>query len=505
MAVVVTGCPREAEDTPIDDLHLIPRPAEVTGDGGFVHLTSGSRILVTDDLAAEGELLAGVLRRSTGYPLPVLEDDPLRDDIVLAIDPSLFPLGEEGYRLTVDAEGVTVAAPARAGVFYGCQTLRQLLPPEVESPVELDGVDWVIPHVVVEDHPRFAWRGVMLDVARHFFTADEVMGLIDVAAHYKLNRFHLHLTDDQGWRIEIDSWPDLTGIGGATEVGGGEGGYYTKEEYAAIVEYAAARHVTVVPEIDMPGHCNAALASYGELNEDGIPADAYTGTDVGFSSLWLDGEITLSFVADVLGEVAAMTPGDHLHVGGDEAHQTAGADYDRFIADVQAIVTGLGKTMVGWEEIGNAPLDAPVLAQLWRSDELAAAAVQQGAQVIASPATHAYLDMIYDLDSHVGTLWAGATDVEDGYTWDPLDHGLDEGDVAGIEAPLWTETVDLLDDVEFLVFPRLLGHAEIGWSPVAGRGWDEYRGRLAQHGPRMDAWGLAYYRSPEVDWVDGEE
>lgn len=414
MAATLLRCSPPGTEIPLEDLPLIPQPTSVMGGGGEMHLTSGVRIVAADELFAEAELLAAVLRRSTGYPLPVLDDEPGEGDITLALDPSLVHLGTEGYRVVVGAEGVSVVAPTPAGICYGCQTVRQLLPPAIESPEVIEGGEWPLPLVTIEDRPRFAWRGVMLDVARHFFTVGEVKGLIDTAAHYKLNRFHLHLTDDQGWRIEILSWPDLALIGGASEVGGGEGGYYSQAEYADIVAYAAARHMTVVPEIDMPGHCNAALASYGELNESGIPAEPYTGDEVGFSALWLDGEITLAFVADVLAELAALTPGEHLHVGGDEAFQTGDDDYATFIAQVQAIVSAQGKVMIGWEEIGKAPLTTPVMAQFWRDEQLAGAAADQGAAVIASPATHAYLDMIYDLDSHVGTMWAGATSVEDG-------------------------------------------------------------------------------------------
>jgi len=502
LLILWMGCGPGVDDAPIGELHLIPVPVVVTGDRGYLHLDGDSRVAMSGDVTAEAELLAAVLRRSTGFGFDVVEEEAAAGDIALVLDASQTDLGDEGYRIEVDAEHATVTAATAAGVFYGCQTLRQLLPTDVESPDFVHGVDWAIPMVAVEDQPRFAWRGYMLDVARHFFTAEEVMGLVDVAAHHKLNRLHLHLTDDQGWRIEIESWPDLTTIGGSTEVGGGEGGWYTQEDYTAIVEYAAARHVTVVPEIDMPGHCNAALASYGELNEDGQPTELYTGDSVGFSSLWLDGEITLQFVEDVLTEVADLTPGPYLHIGGDEAHETDPADYQAFIVDVQAIVADLDRTLVGWEEIGNAPLQAPVVAQYWYDEADALAAAGQGAGIIASPAQHAYLDMIYDLDSHVGTLWAGPSDVQDAYVWDPVVDGLSEADMAGVEAPLWTETVDLLDDVEFLTWPRLNGHAEIGWSPAEGRTWEEYRVRLAHHGGRMEHWGLEYYRSPLVDWVD---
>jgi len=508
VSAVLFGCPSSepvaddvtTDDSPIEALNLIPVPVTVSGDVGYLHLDEASRVVVVGDAQSEAELLAEVLRRSTGYPFEVVATEPAQGDIVLEIDASLEELGEQGYRVEVDADHATVRAPSAAGVFYGCQTLRQLMPADVESPEVVQDVDWSVPMVAVEDWPRFPWRGVMLDVARHFFTPEEVMGLIDVAAHYKIDRFHLHLTDDQGWRIEILSLPDLTGIGGSFEIGGGEGGYYTQAEYTAIVEYAAARHVTVVPEIDMPGHCTAALASYGELNEDGVPLEPYEHAGISDASLWVEGNITFTFLEDVLGELAAMTPGPYLHIGGDESQGTDDDDYGWFIRDVQEIVDGLDKIMVGWDEIGTATLAPPVLTQYRNDEEYALDAVAQGAQIIASPAEHAYLDMVYDKHSHVGTFWAGPTDVQDGYEWDPVSAWLIESDVVGLEAALWTETVELIDDVEFLVFPRLLGYAEIGWSPVEGRSWEEYRARLAAHDQRMQHWGLDYYESPLVEW-----
>ena len=208
----------------------------------------------------------------------------------------------------------------------------------------------------IDDRPRFRWRGAHLDVSRHFFSVAEVKRYIDLISQYKVNVLHLHLSDDQGWRIAIDSWPRLTSVGGSTEVGGGPGGYYTKRDYRELVRYAAARYITVVPEIDTPGHTNAALASYAELNCDGIAPPLYTGIDVGFSSLCVDKEITYEFLDDVIRELAALTPGPYLHMGGDEAHSTEDADYVRFIERVQPIVAAHGKRLMGWEEIAQAPL-----------------------------------------------------------------------------------------------------------------------------------------------------
>ena len=493
-ALLAAGC------TPAgtEDVDLIPLPAELAVEPGTFELAPDTRIAVSAGAEAVGELLAAGLRRSTGLELPVVPEEPRRGDLGLVLDPDAGQ-GAEGYLLQVDEGGATVRAEAPAGLFYGCQTLRQLLPPQVESETLVDGVAWTLPRVVVADRPRFTWRGTMLDVARHFFDVDEVKRQIELAALHKLNRFHLHLTDDQGWRIEIRSWPLLTEIGGSTQVGGGPGGFYTQEDYAELVAFAEARFVTLVPEIDLPGHVNAALASYPELNEDGEAAELYTGTSVGFSSLWLEGEATRRFVEDALSEVAEMTPGPWIHVGGDEAFETDHEAYAAFMREVRAIVEAQGKTLVGWEEVGTAGLDPPWIAQAWVMGDGAELADEDGASIIASRASRAYLDMMYDLDSPIGTIWAGLTDTEEAYSWDPADD-FPGADLLGLEAPLWTETAQSRDDIDFLIWPRLAGHAEIAWSPAIGRSWTGYRARLAWHGRRLDALGVGFYRSPLVDW-----
>ena len=486
------------DDDPIGALHLIPKPQEISGDTGHLHFDSDSRVAVSAETERVGELLAASLRSSTGWTWDVVLGAPAAGDIVLRLDPAQG--GEEGYGLVIDEREARVRAATLAGVFYGTQTLLQLLPPEIEQPTVANGVVWRVPMVTIEDGPRFAWRGTMLDVARHFFDADAVKRLIDLAARYKINRFHIHLTDDAGWRIEIQSWPDLTAIGSTTDHSAGPGGYYTQEQFADIVAYAEARFVTIVPEIDMPGHTNAALASYAELNESGERTELTPTVPFGSSSLWIDGPDTSRFVDDVVREVAALVPGPHFHIGGDEALATEEEDYIAFVRMTQDIVESHGKTMVGWGEIGRADLRSPFLAQHWLILEDAFAARDDGARIIASPATSAYLDMKYNESTPIGQAWAGFIDVRVAYEWDPVLEGLLEADVIGLEAPLWTETVAMVADIDFMMFPRLLGYAEIGWSPRDGRDWEDYRGRLAQHGPRLDARGVGFYRSPLVDW-----
>ena len=351
---------------------------------------------------------------------------------------------------------------------------------------------------------RFEWRGVMLDVARHFFGVDDVKRFVDVIARFGFNRLHLHLTDDQGWRIEIESWPGLAEVGGASAVGGGAGGFYTRREYAEIVEHAATRDVVVVPEIDMPGHVNAALASYGELACDGTAALPYTGIEVGFSSLCIRKEETYAFVEDVLDEVAALTPGPYLHIGGDEPLSTDPVDYRFFVERVQRLVRARGKRMLGWEEIARASLQRTTLVQHWDDPELARLAVRQGAKLVLSPATRAYLDMKYTRSSELGLVWAGTTSVRKAYEWDPatLIDGVGERDVHGVEAPLWSETIERRKGLDHLAFPRLLGVAEIGWSRADGRSWRDYRTRLGAYGPRLDSLGVGFHRTTEVPWAE---
>jgi hexosaminidase len=406
-------------------------------------------------------------------------------------------LGDEGYDLAVTPAAVRLVARTPVGLFHGVQTLRQLLP--------VSGAQR-IPAVTIHDYPRFAWRGAMLDVARHFFAVPDVKRFIDLIALYKANRLHLHLSDDQGWRIAIDSWPRLATHGGSTEVGGGTGGYYTQRQYASIVSYARSRYIEIVPEIDMPGHVHAALSSYPKLACEGKPSPLYTGIDVGFSSLCVGKEVTYRFVDDVVGELAALTPGRWFHIGGDEAAATKLRDYVRFIGRIRKIVERHGKHLIGWEEIGRAKLDRGTLVQHWNIDPAKAAlsrrAVEQGARVIMSPASKAYLDMKYGPSTALGLHWAGYTSVRDAYAWDPVRQvpGVGAQDVLGVEAPLWSETTRTISDIEYLAFPRLLGIAEIGWSPARGRSWAEYRVRLAAQGPRLAALGVNFYRSPEVPW-----
>ncbi|MFE2677405.1 beta-N-acetylhexosaminidase [Streptomyces hygroscopicus] len=500
----------QAAPTPLD--RVVPAPASVRPAAGSYTIRPDTRIRVsgTDGSARParrvGDYLAKLLRPSTGYRLPVTTRSG-GDGIRLRLMPDgagARKLGAEGYRLEVTSRAITLSARGSAGLFHGVQTLRQLLPASVERTTRQPG-PWRVSGGTITDVPRYGWRGAMLDVSRHFFGVDQVKRYIDQLALYKFNTLHLHLSDDQGWRIAIDSWPRLATYGGSTQVGGGPGGYYTKADYREIVRYAASRELTVVPEIDLPGHTNAALASYAELNCDGVARPLYTGTDVGFSSLCVPKEVTYDFVDDVIGELAALTPGRYLHIGGDEAHSTSHEDYAAFMDRVQPIVAKYGKTVVGWHQLTGARPAKGAIAQYWGlngSEKEVAEAAKAGTRLILSPANRAYLDMKYDADTPLGLAWAGYVEAKQSYDWDPGAYIKDApaSSVLGVEAPLWSETLLTSPQLEYMAFPRLPGIAELGWSPASTHDWSEYRARLAAQGPRWDALRIAYYHSPQIPW-----
>lgn len=504
----LASCTPAAPPTPMQPA-LIPLPASVerTTTGHFT-VTDSTAILVEPgnaEVARIGQLLAALIGNSIDQGPAVTESaTPQPGSIYLTTQGAADSLGAEGYVLTVTPEQITLAAPQTAGLFYGMQTLRQLLPPFVEYEAAF-AQPMPVPAVTIVDRPRFGWRGSMLDVARHFIPPADVRRYLDLMALYKLNRLHLHLSDDQGWRIEITTRPNLTAHGGTTEVGGRPAGFYSQAEYADLVAYAQARYITLVPEIDLPGHTNAALASYPELNCDGVAPDLYTGIEVGFSTVCVEQEATYRFVDDVVREIAALTPGPWFHIGGDEVQKLTPDQYRRFIERVQGIVQAHGKQVIGWDEIAHTTLLPGTILQHWRpegSQEGIAASVEKGATVILSPANKVYLDMKYDSTTVLGLNWAGYVSVQTAYDWDPATQlpGVSEAALVGVEAPIWSETLRTRAEFEYMAFPRLPGVAEIGWSPAAVRDWNAYRLRLGAQAPRWSALGVNFYRTPEVPW-----
>jgi hexosaminidase len=490
---------------------VIPAPVSVepaAGSGFVFTAETVIRAEPQEDVMRVGRYLAAAI--GPAVEPGVLRVEPLTaaaraGAVELALKPATRSPGDaldESYELTVSPDRIAIVAPHAAGLFYGVQTLRQLLPPWVEYRAARSdkGRPLTAPAGRIVDRPRFLWRGAMLDVARHFFAADDVKRYIDLIALYKINRLHLHLADDQGWRIEIKSWPKLATYGGSTAVGGGAGGYYSQEVYKDLVAYAQERFITIVPEIDMPGHTNAALASYPELNCDGVAPALYTGINVGFSTLCVDKPVTYTFIDDVVREIAAMTSGPYYHVGGDEVEKLTPAQYKQFIERVQTIVQKHGKEMVGWDEVAAADLLPTSIVQHWRPK--VGESLAKSRRIIASPADRAYLDMKYEPSTVLGLNWAGNVSVRRAYDWDPVSllKGVNETAVLGVEAPIWSETLVSMHDVEFMAFPRLPAVAEVAWSALDRRQWDDFARRLGAHAPRWQALGVNFHRTPEIQW-----
>lgn len=478
-------------------------------------VTATTRVLGSSPAAAQ---LIDAVERRTGIRLAVA-DEPSAE-IELFVDPNSS--APEGYTLEIGERAVVIGAD-EAGLFYGVQTLLQLL--------RQDDTGWALLGADIADSPRFARRGVMLDVVRHFFGVDDVKKFIDSTSALKLNHLHLHLSDDQGWRVHIDSWPRLTELSAGTSANGDPGGFYTKDDYREIVAYAASRHMIVIPEIDLPGHTHAIGVAYPELVEEPVMNDnliadserlgqalpvageSYLGWGVGHSSVRIHEERTYDFVRDVVRELAEMTPGPYIHIGGDESLGTPQADFDLFAERATAIVVDAGKTPVAWHEMGSAANIAEgTVGQYWGKTtpegahaEEAAHFVERGGALIMSAADVTYLDMKYTEDFPLGLTWAAIIDVRSAYEWEPT-AVLDVPDAAilGVEAPLWSETTRTLGDVEQLVFPRVAAQAEVAWSPqhAPERVWESFRERVGALAPLWKAEGVDFHPADEIPWSE---
>ena len=547
------GQAARADVAPVTPPRLVPVPVSMTTvAGASFTLGHGARIVVAPGASSGlpvAQQLAAILRPSTGYPLPVLSGrgaGAAPGDIVLSLGGDAA-LGSEGYRLDAAPDGVQIRAVAPAGLFYGVQTLRQLLSPWIESSKVQPG-PWTMPVVHITDHPRYAYRGVMLDIARHFEPPAAVKRLIDDASAFKVNVLHLHVSDDQGFRIAIDGRPELTDIGSQFSVNNDPGGYWTQAEYVDVVRYAAAHYMTVVPEVDTPGHNNAIIMSYNTGPTPPYPVfpDINCGAnhppvwnlsfDVGYSALCPDSDNTRAILTDIITQLTAMSPGPYYHLGGDEVPTSllTADQYNAFIDRESQIIEAQGKTVMGWADISSAGFDRPgaprAVAQFWNNanpagpgGDTARVAVQKGMQVVMSPANHTYLDMQQFSGSPLGLNWAGILDVSDFYNWsgstsDPGTYipartsngvtlpAVTDANIIGVEAPIWSETLRTIQNIEFQAFPRLPATAELGWSPrydpaaAPDRTLASFEARLA---PRGAAWQIRnqnFYASTQVPW-----
>ena len=486
----------------LDKVPFIPLPSTIKPSDEILPLDA---IQFIKTLGADNNLLPiaqnfkSFWKKYTQQELVISNGESNNDHAILLEIDNDFNSNDEAYKLQIDSDEIAVKAKTVEGVFRGLKTLEQILILSyLHSKTNLKS----LPGGVIIDQPGYAYRGAMLDVARHFFSVTDIKRYIDLLSIYKINFLHFHLSDDQGWRIEIKSWPKLTQIGGQTEVGGGQGGFYTQEDFKEIVEYAADRFITVVPEIDLPGHTNAALASYAELNCNGKATDLYTGIAVGFSTLCVDKEITYDFVEDVIREISEISPGPYFHIGGDESHVTPQEDFNRFMDRTLAIVKKYNKVPMGWYELITADIPEETLLQFWAKSGDFSKVIPKKSKILISASSYSYLDMKYDSITPLGLNWAGYLPVKKAYDWDPrtLVPDLDTAQIIGLEAPLWSETLENFDDIALMAFPRIIGHAEIGWTDVGLRKWEDFSQRLSSHGRLLEALEVKYYQASEIDW-----
>jgi hexosaminidase len=511
------------------------------------------RILVDGASQQTGQYLAAALFKSTGYQFQLVAStatNAVRGAILITTSNAISSLNAEGYELTVAPDSVVIRAPAQGGTFYGVQSLLQLLPPQIYSPRIVTGVAWVAPCVYIEDSPLFSWRGAMLDVARHFFNKQEVKQVLDAMAMHKLNTFHWHLVDDQGWRLQITNYPNLTTTGAwrngidyglpprattATNASGQYGGYYTQADAREIVAYAQERHITVVPEIEMPCHSDAGLDSYPQFScgDSGYTMDYY-----GIQSLYgidlysLGTPGTMAFLEDALAETMAIFPGKYIHCGGDEVVASGDTQWNSYTADVTnmeahgitpngttsiveyqhwfstniaSFVQSKGHMMMGWTEFENGGILTNAALMDWEtgSSSQAVAAAEAGMPVVMSPDTDCYINYVEGSGS--GSLSVEPPFVVGGspsylavstiYGFNPIPSGLPSqymSNILGAQCNLWGEYVPSFENVMFKMFPRESAMAEITWTPQASQSYSSFTNRLVVQKQRFTQMGLNY-------------
>ncbi len=413
-------------------------------------------------------------------------------------------LGDEGYILDIRNNGVTLKGATDAGLFYAIQTLRQFFPAGIEQN-SLSNAEIKLRMGHIEDRPQYSWRGTMVDVARSFFGLEYLKRHVDRMALYKLNRLHLHLTDDQGWRIEIKSKPKLTGVASKGSVTDGNSGYLSQEDYKELQDYALARNIIIIPEIDMPGHIYSALLAYPELNcaenaninpKKALPPDLFEGYDVGWSRFCLEKPETYDFVSEVIGELASITKGPWIHMGGDEIEDPR---YKEFVVKADSIIHTYNKISIGWEEVTQTKVSDDFISQEWNGDT---ESVMEDVKVIESMCANFYLDHGNTADQKNTATWCK----KDGLSLqDVYGFSTDNPHVIGVEAPVWTEFVLNNESMDDRFWPRAAAVAEVGWTPEAKRNFNDFIKRLPEHGKRLSQMGVHFFPSPEVKWDSTEK
>lgn len=504
-----------------EGINIIPMPQNLVQNQGVFKLSSGTSFgATTDEAKTVAEFFAAKMRNATGYNISVSD----KGDITLTLDAAL-DVNDEGYTLDVTSEGVTVKAKTPQGLFYGMQSFMQLLPAEIESAEKASGIAWQAPAVSIKDEPRFGYRGVMLDVCRHFIPVEDIKKQIDVLSLFKINRLHWHLTEDQGWRIEIKKYPKLTEVGSKRIDGEGTEykGYYTQEEIKEVVKYAQDRFITIVPELEMPGHELAAIAAYPELSCKGEAITPRVIWGVEDIVMCPGKEDMFVFLEDVIKEMVELFPGTYFHVGGDECPKTSwkncptcqarikkeGLKADGkhtaeerlqsyVITRMEGVLAKYGKKIIGWDEILEGGLSPDATVMSWRGEEGGIASALQDHDVIMTPGGNGmYLDH-YQGDSKIEPVAIGGyTTLEKTYSYNPTPDTLvamkKDHFVKGVQTNIWTEYLYNVDLVEYRMYPRVLALSEIGWTNVDRKNFDDFARRINNAYVRLDKHAVNYH------------
>jgi hexosaminidase len=523
-------------------LALVPQPLRISVDSEKFTVNADTTILVdkdSPDAANVGNQLAERLSRGTGLRLRVSPTEVAKasgNTIFLTTKNVNAELGPEGYTLQVAPEGVTISASAGPGLFYGMQTLLQLLPPQVFGSDKTKASEAVsIPAVRIEDRPRFRWRGLMLDVSRHFFSKDEVKNFIDLLAQQKMNVFHWHLVDGRGWRIEIKHYPKLTQVGAwrkdigygfdpkdGTAWGADEryGGFYTQDDVRDIVAYAKQRYVTIVPEIEMPGHSAAALAAYPEYSCTGGP-NGIEGDGGPFVNEYCAGnDGTFKFLENILSEVMDLFPSECIHIGGDEVDKTRWKNCPKcqarmranglknenelqsyFIRRIEKLINANGRTLIGWDEILEGGLAPNATVMSWRGIQGGITAAEAGHNVVMTPVDYCYFDYHQAKTGEPNAVGAFLP-LQKVYAFEPVPAGLNADKakhVLGADGNLWTEMVPNYSRAQYMTYPRACAMAEVTWSDPTRKNWNDFCERLGTHFQRLEAQGVNFRRPKPAD------
>ncbi|MBN1766828.1 MAG: beta-N-acetylhexosaminidase [Sedimentisphaerales bacterium] len=507
---------------------IIPQPVNMTVGEGVFTLAPDTVIVSREDTNDLAHYLKEVLASSTGYPLEIRKTQKDSHCIILSLNSDLEHLGTEGYLLKVTPDQVRLEAPRNEGIFYGIMTLWQLLPAEIFQQTRVEGITWQMPCVAIEDYPRFRWRGMHLDTARHFMPKEFVKKYIGLLALHKMNVFHWHLTEDQGWRIEIKKYPRLTEVGAwrkETLVGHilkkprkfdrtRHGGFYSQADIREIVEYARRRYVTIVPEIEMPGHAQAAIAAYPELGNTGEQLEVWTTWGVN-ENIFNPNESTILFLQDVLSEVLELFPGEFIHIGGDEALKNQWEQSSQvqarikelglkdehelqsyFIKRMDTFLRAKGRRLIGWDEILEGGLAPGATVMSWRGETGGIAAAQAGHDVVMAPMTHTYFDHYQGNPENEPPAIGGLLPLEKVYEFNPVPSGLTPEQarhILGAQGQVWTEYLPNPDKVEYMAFPRVCALAEVVWTPLEKKSYENFRqNRLPTHLQRLKILNVNY-------------